>query len=91
MIESNIAAYLTGSKRYRKEKIISFYSQEEILKIESSIKRSTKEGKRIYAMVILASRLGLRASDITRLTFENIDWDKNEITLTHMPVLRRKE
>lgn len=88
VIESNIAAYLTGLKRYRKEKIVSFYSQEEILKIESSIKRSTKEGKRIYAMVILASRLGLRASDITRLTFENIDWDKNEITLTQYKTKR---
>ena len=33
-------------------------------------------------MLLLASRLGLRASDIANLKFSNIDWDKNEIKLT---------
>jgi integrase len=33
-------------------------------------------------MLLLASRLGLRASDIANLQFSNIDWDKNEIKLT---------
>lgn len=31
---------------------------------------------------MLASRLGLRASDIAYLRFSNIDWDKSEISLT---------
>ena len=35
-----------------------------------------------YAMLLLASRLGLRASDIANLQFSDIDWDKNMITLT---------
>lgn len=33
-------------------------------------------------MLLLASRLGLRASDIVNLKFSNIDWDHNEILLT---------
>ena len=32
-------------------------------------------------MVLLASRLGLRASDIAGLQFSNIDWDRDTITL----------
>ena len=32
-------------------------------------------------MVLLASRLGLRASDIAGLLFSDIDWDKDTITL----------
>ena len=36
---------------------------------------------RDYAMLMLAARLGLRASDIANLKFNNIDWDKNEINI----------
>lgn len=65
----------------RPERIPSFYATEEIMKIENSISRSSSIGKRDYAMVLLASRLGLRASDIASLQFSNIDWDNNVIKL----------
>jgi integrase len=52
------------------------------MRIESSISRSSGVGKRNYAMVLLASRLGLRASDIAGLRFSDIDWDRDQITLT---------
>lgn len=65
----------------KKEKIPSVYPKEEVVRIESSINRSSAVGKRNYAMLLLASRLGLRASDIAFLKFENIDWVKNVIFL----------
>lgn len=68
-------------KALRKEKLPSYYSKEEIIKLERSIDRSGALGKRDYAMVLLATRLGLRSSDIRTLQFSNIDWDANEITL----------
>ncbi len=49
--------------------------------VENSVSRSSGVGKRNYAMVLLASRLGLRASDIAGLRFSNIDWDRSTITL----------
>jgi site-specific recombinase XerD len=67
-------------KLHRHERIPSFFT-DEVMTIENSISRSSKTGKRNYAMVLLASRLGLRASDIASLQFSNIDWDKNTITL----------
>lgn len=69
-------------KLRRHQEVPSFYSVEEIKKIESSIKRSSAVGKRNYAMFLLASRLGLRASDIARLKFNDIDWEKNTLTIT---------
>lgn len=33
-------------------------------------------------MILLATRLGLRASDIAHLSFDNIDWEKSSITLS---------
>lgn len=65
----------------KRERIPSFYTAEEVKTVENSVSRSSSIGKRNYAMLLLASRLGLRASDIAGLRFDNIDWDKNRITL----------
>ena len=68
-------------KLRRKERIPSFYTAAEVMTVEQSVSRSSGVGKRNYAMVLLASRLGLRASDIANLQFSNIDWDNDLITL----------
>ena len=65
----------------RKERIPSYYTPEEVSKIEASVDRSGANGKRNYAMLLLATRLGLRASDIAGLEFSNIDWKENRINL----------
>ncbi|MCQ2088374.1 MAG: tyrosine-type recombinase/integrase [Bacilli bacterium] len=67
--------------KFRRERLPSFYSKEEVLLIEKQIDRASVVGKRDYAMMLLASRLGLRSSDIRKLQFSNINWDKNEITI----------
>lgn len=63
------------------ERIPSFYSSEEIFKLISVIDTSFPTGKRNYAIILLASVLGLRASDIVSLKFENIDWDNKIIRI----------
>jgi integrase len=75
---------LDNYKWIKQEKIPSFYTAAEISVMEKSTKRSSGVGKRNYAMLLLASRLGLRASDIAGLKFSNIDWEKNEINLTQL-------
>lgn len=72
---------LEGLKYHRGEKIPSFYTKDEVIKIEEAIDRTSAKGKRDYAMILLASRLGLRASDITRLQFASLDWDNSIIAL----------
>ena len=59
-----------------------FHAVLDTLGIENSIARSNAVGKRNYAMTLLASRLGLRASDIANLQFGEIDWDNNLLTIT---------
>lgn len=80
--DENFEDILDGYKWVKHEKIPSFFAVEEVLTIEESIDRSSGVGKRNYAMLLLASRLGLRASDIANLQFSNLDWEKNEIRLT---------
>lgn len=68
---------------YHYDKTIpSVYTVEEVESIIACIDRSHPQGKRDYAMILLAARYGLRASDIISLRFANIDWEKNKIVLT---------
>lgn len=69
-------------KTHKPECIPSYFAANEVMRIEQSVSRNSANGKRNYAMLLLASRLGLRASDIADLQFSDIDWDKNMITLT---------
>jgi len=81
IIETDLEEVLKTYKWVKHEKVPSFFTADEVRAIETSIDRSSGVGKRNYAMLLLASRLGLRASDIAYLKFFNIDWEKNEIRL----------
>jgi integrase len=82
MTDENFEDVLEYYKWVKQEKIPSFFSADEICTIEESVDRSGGIGKRNYAMLLLASRLGLCASDIANLQFSNIDWENSEIRLT---------
>jgi len=60
-------------------KVPVIYSEDEISKIEKAIDRSTDIGKRDYAMLLLASRLGLRSCDIVNLTLDDLDFDNDKL------------
>ena len=62
-------------------KLPSVYTVEEINKIIAGIDNANAKGKRDCAIILLASRLGLRASDIRDLKFCNINWAMSCISL----------
>lgn len=82
IVKTDFSIPLYDIKCHRAEKLPSIYNNEEIRKMETSIERASSVGRRNYAIFLLASRLGLRASDIRTLQFNEIDWDKNVIRLT---------
>jgi len=51
----------------------SIYSRDEIEQLLTTVDRASNNGKRDYAILILAARLGLRSSDIVNLSFKDID------------------
>jgi site-specific recombinase XerD len=57
----------------------SVYSENEIKALLSSIDQSAPSGKRDYAIVVIASHLGLRSSDICALTMESINMNTKTI------------
>lgn len=62
-------------------KLPSTFTDQEIAALLKSVDRGNPRGKRDYAMLLLAIRLGLRASDICELTFNNIIWEQNIIQI----------
>jgi len=82
IIQFDLSAVLQHYKWVKREKLPSVYNKNEVFQIESSIHREDATGKRNFAITLLASRLGLRASDIAHLTFGNIDWENSTITLS---------
>ncbi len=73
-------AYAVPRDNYRsRTKIPSAYPKEDVEKLLTSIDRGNPKGKRDYAMILLAARLGLRAQDICDLAFENVKWETNTL------------
>jgi len=56
------------------------YTDDEIRRLEAVINRTTKTGKRNYAIILLASRLGMRSGDIAGITFGNIEFNCDSIS-----------
>ena len=68
--------------KYSRGKVLpTAYSNDEVRRLEAIIDWSSKTGKRDYASLLLATRLGLRAGDIVSLTFEKVDFTSNTINL----------
>jgi len=63
----------------KRERILSFYSIEEIRRIVSAVDRSTSYGKRDFIIVLLAAELGIRSGDILRLKMSDIHWEHDTI------------
>lgn len=84
MHKHNLSLKMPVYKNIGQPKLPSTYSIQEIRKLLESIDRSTPTGKRNYAILILAARLGLRASDISNLQFHNINWQNSTINFVQV-------
>jgi site-specific recombinase XerD len=84
LISTDISVGIPKYKTVNQPQLPSTYSKEEIEKLICSIDRSSPMGKRNYVIILLAARLGLRASDITRLKFEGLHWHTSTIEITQV-------
>ena len=91
LIEQDLATIVPKYNRIRQPKLPSFYSPKEIEVMIASMGRSTPVEKRNYAIALLAARLGLRASDIANMKFDNLFWDRSTITLDQFKTGKRLE
>lgn len=79
VITEDLSIAVPSIKCNKKSKIPSAYSQEEIQNLLQCVDRGNPKGKRDYAILLIAIRLGIRASDICKLAFDNFKWESNTI------------
>jgi len=80
IIEKSLSHLLPKVRHSSENAIPSAFSKDEVESVLKCVDRNNPTGIRDYAMMILASRLGLRSSDIRGLTFSDIDWEENKIS-----------
>jgi site-specific recombinase XerD len=61
--------------------IPSVWESELVAKLLEAIDRSAAKGKRDYAMLLLAARLGLRVGDIRTLTLDHLHWEDSTLEI----------
>lgn len=75
--------FIPVSNRLRlREHLPSVWKEEDVSAILQCVDRGNPVGKRDYAMILRAVRLGLRRSDIKKLCFSDTDWEKETLTVT---------
>ncbi len=62
--------------------IPSVYTEEEMMRLLKAVDRANPIGKRDYAILLLATKLGLRTSEVRNLKLECLKWETNRIELT---------
>ncbi len=59
-------------------------TMEQIESILSSVDRESPQGKRDYAVLMIAVKLGIRTCDIRNLRPSNFDWDQHMVSFTQI-------
>lgn len=82
-IYRNTLAEQTPMIQARKQtRIPSVWTETELKALLSAIDMGNPKGKRDYAIILLACCLGIRVSDIKKLTFKNFNWYEKRLTFT---------
>lgn len=81
-IKADLATTLPHVRILRNAFIPHSWDTNDVKKLLASIDRGCPKGKRDYAIFLIVTRLGLRASDIRTLELSNLNWSRRTISLT---------
>jgi site-specific recombinase XerD len=78
-IDRDLSKCVPRIARWRLATLPQSLSGEQVDQILRSCRRDTAVGRRDYAVLLLLSRLGLRAEELRRLTLEDLCWQRGEL------------
>ena len=85
VVRGRVSAALVEETRaftvQRPNPLPAVWSREDVLTLLSAVDRGSPVGKRDYAILMLAAKLGMRAGDIRKLRLEDILWDEGRIDI----------
>ena len=78
-IAIDLAAAVPTVAKWQFSEIPKFLQPEQVKRLLETCDRSTSTGKRNYAILLLLSRLGLRAGEIVHMELDDILWEAGEL------------
>lgn len=81
LIWIDLASAVPPVRTWRFASLPRYLAPGEVQKVLDAIDRSTSLGRRDYAVLVLLARLGLRASEVTTLCLQDIDWQSGVLTI----------
>lgn len=78
IVDLDVDRFLENAGRCR-QKALPCFTDDELRLIFGQIDRSTDKGRRDYAIFLISLRLGLRASDISKLKLPDINWKEKTV------------
>ena len=82
IMPDDLAAKMPMVKARKQTAIPSVWTHEELKQLVGAIDRGSPKGRRDYAIILIACRLGLLCTDIKNLCFENFNWTEKKICFT---------
>lgn len=81
-VPDDLTAKMPMVKDRKQTAIPSVWTHEELKQLIGAIDRGSPKGRRDYAIILIACRLGLRCTDIKNLCFENFNWTEKKLCFT---------
>ena len=78
-INKDFSAKIPMVQTRKQTRIPSVWTTKDLKKLISAIDLGSPIGKRDYAIILLACRLGLRCADIKNLTMDNLHWEDKKL------------
>jgi len=82
LVNDEIIEQIPNIRAYSGQSIPAIWTAKDLKAILNAVDRDSPLGKRDYAILLLAARLGLRVGDIRTLRLEQLDWDHARIHVT---------
>lgn len=82
ILQRDLSAELPIIRVPRDATVPSVWDHELVIRLLGAVDRSSLKGKRDYAILLLAARLGLRAGDIRTLKLDQLHWEDSIIEVT---------
>jgi site-specific recombinase XerD len=80
-ISIDLASCVPTVKRWRYSSLPSFLSPSQVQRVLHGCDRRTAIGRRDYAVLMLLTRLGLRANEVATLALDDVDWRSGQLTV----------
>lgn len=75
VVQEDLVRALPSVRVTKDAAIPAVWDPETVVRLLAAVDRSSPRGRRDYAILLLAARLGLRTGDICTLTLDDLDWD----------------